>query len=271
MPRIRYLKPEFFSDEDLAELKYEARLTFAGLWCYADKAGRLEDRPKFLKAMIFPYDNVDIEKQLQSLAIKPFIVRYEAEGRRLIEIVNWDKHQKPHHTEADSKFPPTPPLKEKGMEKGMGMGMEKQLNPSAPTNNVQITVKDPLEIESVDKSDTSDSFDTFWDIYPSRNGKKLYKQNTQDYFLKIKPSDISLVIQATKNYASSEMIKKGIGIKDPIRFLKKEVWREWIEPEQPRNNLSGLQEWADEIEEEENGGKGQKAISSSHGSAGDGL
>ena len=115
MPRTRYLKPEFFSDEDLAELPFQARLTFAGLWCYADRAGRLEDRPKFLKAMIFPYDNVDMEKQLEILNNgkhengTPFIQRYEANGIKLLQIVKWDKHQKPHHSEKESIFPPPSP------------------------------------------------------------------------------------------------------------------------------------------------------------------
>ena len=63
MPRIRYLKPEFFTDDDLAEHSFETRLAYAGLWCHADKAGRLEDKPKFLKAVIFPYDDkVNMEK-----------------------------------------------------------------------------------------------------------------------------------------------------------------------------------------------------------------
>ncbi len=146
MARIRYLKPDFFTDEDLAELSFQTRLTFAGLWCHADKAGRLEDRPKFLKAMIFPYDSVDMEKQLATLSQGkhgngvPFIQRYEVDGVRFIQIVTWEKHQKPHHTEAESKIPPAPPLNI------MGMGMEKQLNPSEKLKNGETTVKRRLKI-----------------------------------------------------------------------------------------------------------------------------
>lgn len=167
MARIRYLKPEFFTDEDLAELKYETRITFAGLWCHADKAGRMEDRPKFLKAMIFPYDNVDIEKQLEALSKPknsngtPFIIRYTVESHRYIEIVHWDKHQKPHHTEKDSTFPPAPPLTEKGMEKGMGM--EKQDKGNGELNNGVVTVKKPLR--SGDKEPPSPDVRTFIDFY----------------------------------------------------------------------------------------------------------
>jgi|TARA_Y100000310_G_scaffold216824_1_gene217886 hypothetical protein len=104
MARIRYLKPDFFFDDDLAELKYECRLFFQGLWCYADKAGRLEDKPKVLKAQIMPFDRVDSDKILQILSEK-FITRYEVNGRKYIQINNFLKHQKPHHTEKASTLP----------------------------------------------------------------------------------------------------------------------------------------------------------------------
>jgi hypothetical protein len=141
--RIRYLKPEFFSDEDLSELPFQARLAFAGLWCYADKAGRLEDRPKFLKAMIFPYDNIDMEKQLQLLSNgKGFIQRYEIENKGYIQITSWHRHQVPHHTEKESTFPEPPlrtPLKDKEKDK------EKGASPDAEFHNGSITVKEPLK------------------------------------------------------------------------------------------------------------------------------
>jgi len=142
--RIRYLKPDFFIDEDIADLPYEIRLFFQGLWCSADKAGRLEDRPKKLKVQIMPYDNVDAEKMLNLLA-KPkngskrqFIIRYEIDGEKYIQIVNWDKHQKPHHTEKDSIIPPYNPLLKTKIKR---MGKINQLNPSSELDNGDLTVK----------------------------------------------------------------------------------------------------------------------------------
>lgn len=113
MPRIRGLKPDFFKDEYLAELPFEARLLFAGLWCYADKKGRLEDRPKYLKAEIFPYDKVDIEKLLNLLTNpkisdkpkKSFIRRYIVNDVQYIDIPTFLEHQNPHHTEKESEIP----------------------------------------------------------------------------------------------------------------------------------------------------------------------
>jgi uncharacterized CHY-type Zn-finger protein len=143
MPRIRYLKPEFFSDEDLADLPFETRIFYAGLWCYADREGRLEDRPKYLKAVIFPYDRVDIEKMISTLCQcknsgDPFIQRYEVGGKQYIQILTWEKHQHPHHSENPSSFPPAPPLnKEKDKDKGKGNKLE-------PSNDLN-TVKERLK------------------------------------------------------------------------------------------------------------------------------
>lgn len=114
MPRIRGLKPDAFKDEDLSILPIEVRYFFMGLWCYADKQGRLEDRPKFLKAELFPYDDVDVEGALAALANptiperpeKTFIRRYKIDGRKYIDIPNFLKHQRPHHTEKASVIPP---------------------------------------------------------------------------------------------------------------------------------------------------------------------
>ena len=67
MARIRTIKPEFFLDDELAELPMVARMLFVGLWTIADCEGRMEDRPKRIKAQILPFDDCDIDGALQSL------------------------------------------------------------------------------------------------------------------------------------------------------------------------------------------------------------
>lgn len=106
MARARNIKPGFFTNEDLVELDFGTRILFAGLWTLADREGRLEDRPKKIKIGVFPADNVDIEVMLQELNRCNFINRYEVNGERYIQIVNWHKHQSPHHTEKASIIPP---------------------------------------------------------------------------------------------------------------------------------------------------------------------
>jgi hypothetical protein len=105
MPRTRSIKPSFFMNEDLAELPCEARLLFIGLWTIADREGRLEDRPRKIKAAVFPYDEWDVDGLIGQLALKGFLRRYEATGGRYIHIVNFKKHQNPHPKEAPSDIP----------------------------------------------------------------------------------------------------------------------------------------------------------------------
>lgn len=103
--RARNIKPGYFKNEDLAECAPLARILFAGLWCMADKAGRLEDRPRKIKAECLPFDECDVEQLLSELISHNFIVRYEVAGGRYIEIVNFRLHQKPHYKEEESTLP----------------------------------------------------------------------------------------------------------------------------------------------------------------------
>ena len=105
MSRARNLKPGFFKNEELAELPFEFRLLFEGLWCLADRLGRLEYRPKRIKGEIFPYDEVDVVKGLRELEKHGFIDIYTVENREYIQVVEFAKHQNPHHREAPSVIP----------------------------------------------------------------------------------------------------------------------------------------------------------------------
>ena len=107
--RARLLKPGFFQNEDLADLPPLARLLFAGLWCLADREGRLEDRPRRIKAEIFPYEDVDLESLLVALADAGFIIRYTASGQRCIVICHFTRHQHVNQHEPDSVLPAPEP------------------------------------------------------------------------------------------------------------------------------------------------------------------
>ena len=103
--RARNIKPSFFKNDLLAELPYEARLLFIGLWCMADREGRLEDRPKRIKMELFPADNVDVDELAQCLHGAGFVQRYAVENTAYIQVVNFKKHQSPHVKEAPSIIP----------------------------------------------------------------------------------------------------------------------------------------------------------------------
>jgi hypothetical protein len=103
--RARNIKPSFFTNDVLAEIDPLGRLLFQGLWCIADREGRLEDRPKKIKAEVLPYDDCDVEELLNTLNETGFILRYESGEKRFIQVVNFCKHQNPHVKEAASTIP----------------------------------------------------------------------------------------------------------------------------------------------------------------------
>ena len=103
--RARNIKPGFFENEKLAELPPLTRILYIGLWCYADREGRFEWRPKRIKAVILPYDDCNIEEMLMSLHVMTFIDMYETPSGTIGLIPKFKEHQNPHPHEARSRLP----------------------------------------------------------------------------------------------------------------------------------------------------------------------
>jgi hypothetical protein len=134
MARARNIKPGFFKNYDLADLGPIAQLLFAGLWCLADKEGRLEDKPRLIKAEVFPYYDADVNGELTKLERLGFVSRYSAGGVDVIFIREFKKHQSPHHTERASELPAEPEKK-----------LSAPLPVRTPETHGEATVKSPLE------------------------------------------------------------------------------------------------------------------------------
>lgn len=133
MARTRNIKPGFFKDEELVDLGFPAMILFAGLWTLADRDGRLEDRPRMIKAEVFPYTNTNVEKLLCSLDEHRFIVRYEVNGQKYIQVRTWKKHQNPNIKECASVIPAP-------VEHGAGMV-------PAPNGHISDTASIPLYLK----------------------------------------------------------------------------------------------------------------------------
>jgi hypothetical protein len=108
MNHIRNIKPEFFTDEDVANLGPLCRLLFIALFTMADRAGRLEHKPGQIKANSLPYDAININTLIDELATARFLIPYEVGGRRYLQIRTFGEHQRPNHREPASRIPPPP-------------------------------------------------------------------------------------------------------------------------------------------------------------------
>ena len=103
--RARSIKPGFFKNEDIAECSPFARLLFPGLWMLADREGKLEYRPKRIKAEVFPFDNVDVAALVSELEARGLVKTYFVGGCEYLWIIKFADHQRPHQNEQPSTIP----------------------------------------------------------------------------------------------------------------------------------------------------------------------
>lgn len=98
--RIRSIKPEFWRSTDVTKLSREHRLLFVGLWSYVDDNGVGVDDYRQIAADLFaleedPKEARDyVREGLATLSRHLLVARYKVEGRSLLFIPTWDKHQR---------------------------------------------------------------------------------------------------------------------------------------------------------------------------------
>lgn len=100
MARIRTIKPEFFTSDDICALSPLARLLYIGLWCEADREGRLEWTPRVFKRRYLPDDECDIDKLCHELLARDLVRLYGDDN--LAFIPTFLDHQRPNPREAAS-------------------------------------------------------------------------------------------------------------------------------------------------------------------------
>lgn len=97
MARIRTIKPEFWTSEQVMDCKPLTRLLFIGLWNFVDDYGRAPVAPRTIKAQVMPGDEItgqQIQTMLQELSSAGLILFYAVDGKEYFEITGWSKHQK---------------------------------------------------------------------------------------------------------------------------------------------------------------------------------
>jgi hypothetical protein len=103
------LKPSLFTNELLAIADPLYTVIFEGLWCAADREGRLEDRPAKIHMAVNPgraFEGTD--RSLNWLNENRFIERYVVDGIAYIQVLMFWKHQNPHFKESPSVIPKAP-------------------------------------------------------------------------------------------------------------------------------------------------------------------
>lgn len=109
MSRIRSIKPEFWTSEQVMECSTTARLLFIGLWNFCDDHGRHPFSARQIKAEVMPGDDISSENvrgMLDELSRVGLIEVYDVDGKQFLQVTGW------HHQRIDkrqsAKHPPKP-------------------------------------------------------------------------------------------------------------------------------------------------------------------
>ena len=162
MARIRSIKPEFWSSEQIMECSPITRLLFIGLWNFCDDHGRLPLKPRQIKAQVFPGDDISAENvrgMIEELYGNNLVTLYNIENEEYLQITGWhhqriDKRQKPKYPGIDedgsTKVPRTLPPDRIGKEEDrirsknsvLDSSLRSESNPSASEEPPPETYRD---------------------------------------------------------------------------------------------------------------------------------
>ena len=87
MARIRSIKPEFWTSEQIAECSPNVRLLFIGMWNFCDDYGVHPASEMRLKMEVFPSDSFskdDIRRMIDELLANGLLAEYEVDGNPVL-------------------------------------------------------------------------------------------------------------------------------------------------------------------------------------------
>lgn len=212
MARIRTIKPEFFTSEDIVELSPFARLFYVALWCEADREGRLAWKPKTFKLRYFPADPIDIEEIGAEIIDRGLVVLY---GEGLAYIPKFLDHQHINPRESASNLPaPVDACSTRAPRVSDASGRD---------SDVQVG----REGKEGNKHASADvMFDEFWTAYP----KKVSKADAQKAYRKINPSEslqAEILAAVSRAKTSADWAKdNGQFIPYPASWLNARRWED---------------------------------------------
>jgi len=95
--RMRTIKPEFWTDDEIVDLDLLPKLLYIGLWNFADDDGFIEASARRIKRLVFPDNDYDVAGALAALVQSRRIGEFESDQGRVYQILRFKQHQRPQH------------------------------------------------------------------------------------------------------------------------------------------------------------------------------
>lgn len=214
MARIRTIKPEFFTSEDIVGLSPLARLLYIAVWCEADKEGRLTWKPMTFKLRYFPGDNCDIQALCKELVDGGMVKLY---GDGLAYVPQFGKHQHVNPRESASILP-SPEQSRVSTRRDASARVNSGIDPQVGREG---------KGKEGNEADAS-AFDTFWTAYPKKEAKK----DAEVAFAKLNPDPELLAKMlaaiAAKRQSHDWAKENGKFIPLPATWIRAERWNDEV-------------------------------------------
>lgn len=246
MPRIRTIKPEICSDEKLASVSRESRLTFVLSITQADDDGLLAGNTRQLLAALYPLDD-GVTPSMVELWRRELVQaglwtqRYTLQGSSVVEITNWDRHQRidkkgksiilptlasvsresresvasvsrsdPHTPDPHTPIPPTP---DRGVNISQHMSTARQHKSTYVNKNQHASTHTEAEAETETETEktttlarkklSDDPFSQIWAIYPRRAGSNPRKAAYTAFYARVREGvGVGSLGEAVARYAT---------------------------------------------------------------------
>ncbi len=192
--RIRTIKPEFWTHEDLSALPEATHMLAAALLNYADDHGYFNANPALIRAACCPLrePSVSIPESLRSLQAVGYIALGRcSKGRMYGQIVNFREHQKVSHPTPSKIEPISITWDDSGIFPEPLRNPPETFRPEQGTGNREQGTGNREEngaaAPSLDDFDRSISFAELWSRWPTGFGEKGSRKSAEAAYLKIKP------------------------------------------------------------------------------------
>jgi hypothetical protein len=217
MARIRSIKPDFWTSEQVMECSPIARLMFIGMWNFADDHGRLPSAPKTIKAQIFPADDIDsanVRRMIDELAANSLVQVYVVDEKEYLFITGW------HHQKIDKRQPPKYPDPPPYHSANVRRTVSTDLRGSEGIGRDRIEHSPDAKAPRT-KQEYSEEFETkFWVPYP--RSPTMAKKEAWREWMKLTPEQRQAACQAIEPYKKYLRSKPNLETVHACRFLSQQ-------------------------------------------------
>ena len=238
----RLINESIRTSEKINSLTWFQEVFFTRLITAVDDFGRFDARPAILKASLFPLKKdvteQTIEDSLDKLAIIGLVNLYEVGGKPYLCLPTWADHQRVRNKR--SKYPEPVICQQSAANCGKlpqnaariqsnPIQSESNPNPITPSVLPESELPDDIVISDI-------SFDTFWELYPRKEGKRFALGAFTTAMVTEKPEVIIAGLKKVIDLRWSKMPpEEQRYIPKPEKWLKGMCWQDDVQPYTPKH------------------------------------